>query len=96
MNPSFKPFLPRKEGKFSSELWFAYHPLNRYGPSSFPSHHHLNLGWPEFDQNSEVGPRQRCQARDCEVRGSKDRDAEAMDSDIGGVRAPQLQTPPLS
>ena len=37
LSPKFGLFCPRKEGKFSSEFWFAWKPLNRYGPSSFPS-----------------------------------------------------------
>ena len=31
-----RPFLPRKEGKLSSKLWFSSTPLYRHAPSSFP------------------------------------------------------------
>ena len=32
----FGPGFFRKEGRFTSGLWFAWNPLNRYGPASFP------------------------------------------------------------
>ena len=37
VHTEFGSFCPRRVGKFSSELWFAWNSPNRYCPSAFPS-----------------------------------------------------------